>query len=50
VGINYYIETEQRWGWHRINMPKNAYDEVMAYTKGYQLSSTEATMYYFVGQ
>jgi hypothetical protein len=50
IGMNYYIETEQRWGWHRINMPEGAFDDVMGYTKGYQLSTTAPTVYYFVGQ
>jgi hypothetical protein len=49
VGINYYIEGEQRWGWHRYNMPMNVYDEVMGYTNGYQLSVNAATSFYFVG-
>jgi hypothetical protein len=50
VGINYYIVSEQRWGWHRINMPAGAYDEVLGYTKGYQLSTNLPTTYYYVGQ
>jgi hypothetical protein len=50
VGINYYIESEQRWGWHRFNMPLNAYDEVLGYTKGYQLSSSALTDYYYIGR
>jgi hypothetical protein len=50
IGMNYYIDAEQRWGWHRINMPEGAYDEVMGYTKGYQLSTTADALYYFVGQ
>jgi hypothetical protein len=50
VGINYYIDSEQRWGWHRFNMPQNAYDEVLGYTKGYQLSTFASTNYYYVGR
>jgi hypothetical protein len=50
VGINYYIIGGQRWGWHRYNMPMGAYDDVMGYANGYQLSSSSASYYYFIGR
>jgi hypothetical protein len=50
VGINYFIIGEQRWGWHRFNMPAGVYDEVLGYSDGYQLSTSAPTDYYFMGQ
>ncbi|UCE36053.1 MAG: lamin tail domain-containing protein [Thermoplasmata archaeon] len=50
VGINYYLLDEDRWAWHRFNMPSGAYDEVMGYAKGYQLSTSSSTTYYYVGK
>lgn len=50
TGINYYIDSGQRWGWHRFNMPMGVYDEVLGYTKGYQISAFGGTKYYFIGR
>jgi hypothetical protein len=50
VGINYLISGEQRWAWHRFNMPMGVYDEVMGYSNGYQVSTSALSGYYFVGQ
>ncbi|MCK5643642.1 MAG: hypothetical protein KAJ19_22775 [Gammaproteobacteria bacterium] len=50
VGINYFIYGEQRWAWHRFNMPMGVYDEVMGYSNGYQISTSALSGYYFVGR
>lgn len=50
VGLNYFIYGEQRWAWHRFNMPMGVYDEVMGYSNGYQLSTSALSNYYFVGR
>ena len=49
VGINYYIYSEQRWGWHSTRMPQGAYDPVLVMTEGYQISTSSATKFIFVG-
>jgi hypothetical protein len=50
VGMNYFIQSSQRWGWHRYNMPMGVYDEVMGYSSGYQLSVHTAAKYSYYGQ
>ena len=45
VGINYYLYAQKRWSWHRINMPAGAYDEVLGYGSGYQLSLDSGSPY-----
>ncbi len=50
VGINYYLQGEQRWVWHRFNMEYGAYDEIAGYSSGYQLSTDAATTYFYVGR
>ena len=50
VGINYFIYGEQRWAWHRFNMPMGVYDEVIGYSNGYQLSTSAPSSYYFMGR
>jgi hypothetical protein len=50
VGINYYRESEQRWIWHRFNMPIGVYDDIIRYTYGYQISTSVPTAYYFIGR
>jgi parallel beta-helix repeat protein len=49
VGINYYILNRQRWGWHSTRMPEGAYDPVLEMAKGYQISTSNATKFTFVG-
>jgi len=49
VGINYYIVNEQRWGWHSERMPEGAYDPVIVMTEGYQISTSIATKFIFIG-
>ncbi len=51
VGINYHIYSEQRWSWHRFNMPLGAFDEVLGYTNGYQISVDILTARYdYIGR
>ena len=49
VGMNYYIVNEQRWGWHSERMPALAYDPVIVMTEGYQISTSIATKFIFIG-
>jgi hypothetical protein len=49
VGINYYINTEHRWGWHSTRMPRGAYDPVLVMGEGYQISTTGTTKFTFIG-
>jgi hypothetical protein len=49
VGINYYIYSEQRWGWHSTRMPKNAFDPMLEIAEGYQISTSSATKFTFIG-
>jgi hypothetical protein len=49
VGINYYIYSEQRWGWHSTRMPAGAFDPVLEMTKGYQISTSGPTKFTFIG-
>jgi len=49
VGMNYYIVNEQRWGWHSERMPAGAYDPVIVMTEGYQISTSIATKFIFIG-
>jgi hypothetical protein len=49
VGINYYIYSEQRWCWHSTRMPAEAYDPVLVMTEGYQISTSSATKFTFIG-
>jgi parallel beta-helix repeat protein len=50
VGINYYIYSQQRWGWHSTRMPAGAYDPVLEMTEGYQISTSSATKFTFIGK
>ena len=49
VGINYYIVNEQRWAWHSTRMPAGAYDPMLVMTEGYQISTSSATKFTFIG-
>ena len=49
VGINYFISTQQRWGWHSTRMPADAYDPILVMTEGYQISTSVATKFTFIG-
>jgi hypothetical protein len=48
-GMNYYNQPEQRWMWHKTVMPDGIYDADIERGLGYQISTTAATKYTFVG-
>jgi hypothetical protein len=50
VGINYYIDSEDRWGWHSTRMPLGAFDPDILMTEGYQISTSDQTRLYFIGR
>jgi hypothetical protein len=41
IGMNYHDHLEQRWIWHRYNMPQGVYDVQIKRCRAYQISSTE---------
>jgi len=49
VGINYYVNSPQRWSWHSTRMPPGAYDPLLEMTEGYQISTLSATKFTFIG-
>jgi hypothetical protein len=49
VGINYYDVASQRWSWHSTRMPAGAFDPVLEITVGYQISTSSATRFIFIG-
>jgi hypothetical protein len=49
VGMNFYINNEQRWSWHSTRMPQGAFDPDIIMTEGYQISTSASTKYTFIG-
>ncbi|UCE37928.1 MAG: VWA domain-containing protein [Thermoplasmata archaeon] len=49
VGINYYIYSEYRWGWHSTRMLEGVYDVDVVMGEGYQISTSGQTKFIFVG-
>jgi hypothetical protein len=49
VGINYFNFSLQEWGWHSTRMPEGAYDPILVMTEGYQISTSSATKFTFIG-
>ncbi|UCE37960.1 MAG: VCBS repeat-containing protein [Thermoplasmata archaeon] len=49
VGMNYYLYSESRWGWHSTRMPKGAYDPFVVMSEGYQLSTEDDARFAFIG-
>ncbi|UCF07268.1 MAG: lamin tail domain-containing protein [Thermoplasmata archaeon] len=49
VGINYFVYSQQRWGWHSTRMPSGAYDTLLVMTGGYQISTSNTTKFTFIG-
>jgi Mg-chelatase subunit ChlD len=49
VGINYFIYTDARWGWHATRMPAGAFDPTIVMTEGYQISTSDSTKFTFIG-
>jgi parallel beta-helix repeat protein len=50
VGINYFIFSLQEWGWHPTRMPEGAYDPMLVMVEGYQISTSNATKFTFIGR
>ncbi|UCE39145.1 MAG: lamin tail domain-containing protein [Thermoplasmata archaeon] len=49
VGINYLDPTLGDWLWHSTRMPRGAYDPVIEMGFGFQVSTTQATKFIFIG-
>jgi hypothetical protein len=49
VGINYFIDSNQRWSWHSERMPQGAFDPQLLMAEGYQISTSNITRYTFIG-
>jgi hypothetical protein len=50
IGMNYFIESDERWGWHSIVMPLGAFDPDLIMGEGYQVSTSGASQYTFIGR
>ncbi|UCE39251.1 MAG: right-handed parallel beta-helix repeat-containing protein [Thermoplasmata archaeon] len=50
VGINYFNNSKQRWCWHSTVMPEGAFDTVLKMSVGYQISTSSATKFTFIGK
>jgi hypothetical protein len=48
-GINYIEPSEQRWVWHKKDMPRGVYDPRVLRSHGYQISTLAAAKYCFIG-
>jgi hypothetical protein len=49
IGMNYYMDSQQRWGWHSTVMPEGAFDFMVAMGEGYQISISSPTEFTFIG-
>jgi hypothetical protein len=49
VGINYFNISAKRWEWHSTRMPEGAFDKLIELCFGYQISTTSATRFSYVG-
>jgi hypothetical protein len=49
VGINYFNHSQERWNWHSTRMSQGAFDPLLEMTDGYQISTSNATKYTFIG-
>jgi hypothetical protein len=47
--MNYYMDSQQRWGWHSTVMPEGAFDFMVAMGEGYQISISSPTEFTFIG-
>ncbi|UCE39255.1 MAG: PKD domain-containing protein [Thermoplasmata archaeon] len=48
-GINYFDNARQKWYWHSAIMPVGAFDTTLKMTEGYQISTTDFTVYTYIG-
>jgi outer membrane protein assembly factor BamB len=49
VGINYFNNSQERWSWHSTRMSEGAFDPLMEMVYGYQISTSSATKFSFIG-
>jgi hypothetical protein len=49
LGMNYFLPAEQRWIWHRRNMPEGVYDTEVVLADAYQISTVSSSKLSFVG-
>jgi outer membrane protein assembly factor BamB len=49
VGMNYFNVSTQRWRWHSTRMPQGAFDPRLEMVEGYQISTSSATKFTFIG-
>jgi hypothetical protein len=49
IGINYFINSQQRWSWHSTEMTEGAFDPILEFGLGYQISTAAIARYTFVG-
>jgi hypothetical protein len=49
VGINFIHPNNGMWFWHSKTMPRGAFDTMVEMTEGYQISTSAATKYTFIG-
>jgi hypothetical protein len=50
VGINYFISSQERWSWHSTRMSAGAFDPILEMAEGYQISTSNATKFTFIGR
>jgi parallel beta-helix repeat protein len=50
VGMNYFVNSQQRWSWHSTLMPQGAFDPLLMIGEGYQISTSSATKFTFIGR
>jgi hypothetical protein len=49
VGMNYFVNSQQRWNWHSTRMPEGAFDPLLVMAEGYQISTSGPTKFTFIG-
>jgi hypothetical protein len=49
VGINFLHPEYGMWFWHSKTMPEGTFDTMVVMTEGYQISTSGATKYTFIG-
>jgi hypothetical protein len=49
MGINYYNVTFQEWWWHSTAMSMYAFDPMLEMAQGYQISTSYATKFIYIG-
>ena len=49
VGVNFFIDSGQRWSWHSRRMPEGVFDPIIEMVIGYQISTSDVTMFSYIG-